>query len=407
MLKELFGVSNKCNILLVTCVFPPEPVVSASLSFDIASELSKSYNATIISPIPSRPNGMKFKEIDNLYYSFVHNRLKSYISKKSTIHSRFRESHSFGLQTSKYIKQNYKNIDIIYMNTWPLFAQLYTVFTAKKYSIPVITHIQDIYPESLTQKLPILGSVLNKCLLPFDKLILRNSSSVITISYGMKDVLVKTRKLSTKKVFVVYNWQDESKFNVNFENLNHKKGCFTFMFVGSLSILANIKSLIIAFNSANLSQCKLIIAGEGTEKQNLISFVAKNNIENVKFLSFESKDVGLIQAKSDVLVLGLKQGASALAFPSKIPAYMFSSRPILAYVDAQSDIAETIHNANCGWVVPSGNIDELKKCFIEISAIEKSDLRNMGENGKRYANQHLSRSINLNKIVSVIETHLV
>jgi glycosyltransferase involved in cell wall biosynthesis len=179
------------------------------------------------------------------------------------------------------------------------------------------------------------------------------------------------------------------------------------MFVGSLNILANIESLIIAFNRANLSQCKLVIAGEGTEKQNLISFVAKNNIENVKFLNFEPKDVGLIQSKSDVLVLGLKQGASALAFPSKIPAYMFSSRPILAYVDAQSDIAETIHKANCGWVVPSGNLDELKKCFIKISAIEKSDLRNMGENGKKYANQHLSRSVNLNKILTVIETQLV
>ncbi len=399
--------SNNCNILLVTSVFPPEPVVSASLSFDIASELSKSHNVTVISPIPSRPNGMKFEEINNLYNSFVHNRLKSYISKKSTMYSRFRESHSFGLQTSKYIKQNCKNIDLIYMNTWPLIAQLYTVFTAKNYSIPVITHIQDIYPESLTQKLPILGNVLNKCLLPFDALILRNSSSVITISHGMKDLLVKTRKLSSKKVFVVYNWQHESKFNINFENLSYKKDCFTFMFVGSLNILANIESLIIAFNRANLSQCKLVIAGEGTEKQNLISFVAKNNIENVKFLNFEPKDVGLIQSKSDVLVLGLKQGASALAFPSKIPAYMFSSRPILAYVDAQSDIAETIHKANCGWVVPSGNLDELKKCFIKISAIEKSDLRNMGENGKKYANQHLSRSVNLNKILTVIETQLV
>ena len=399
--------SNNCNILLVTCVFPPEPVVSANLSFDIAYELSKSHNVTVISPIPSRPNGMKFEEVNNLYNSFMYSRLKSYVSKKSTMYSRFRESYSFGLQTSKYIKQNYKNIGLIYMNTWPLIAQLYTVFAAKKYSIPVITHIQDIYPESLSQKLPILGHVLNKCLLPLDKLILRNSSSVITISCGMRDLLVKTRKLSSKKVFVVYNWQNESKFVINFDNLIYKKDCFTFMFVGSLSILANIDSLIIAFNSANLSQCKFVIAGEGTEKKNLISFVAKNNIKNVEFLSFESKDLGSIQSQSDVLVLGLKQGASALAFPSKIPAYMFSSRPILAYVDDQSDIAETIHIANCGWVVPSGNIDQLKKCFIKISAMGKSDLRNIGANGKKYANQHLSRSVNLNKVLSVIETQLV
>jgi glycosyltransferase involved in cell wall biosynthesis len=222
----------------------------------------------------------------------------------------------------------------------------------------------------------------------------------------MKDILVATRKIPVEKVLVVYNWQDESKFNVNFEKTKNKKDFFTFMFVGSINILANIESIIIAFNNANLKHSELVIAGEGVEKKKLISFVENNKIRNVRFMSFDSKDVGLIQSKSDILVLSLKKGASALAFPSKIPAYMFSSRPILAFVDNQSDIAYTIQNANCGWVVQSGDIDELKKYFIETSTINKSDLKNIGQNGKRYAFQYLSRSTNLNKIVSVIESNL-
>ncbi len=398
--------NKKPNILIVTCVFPPEPLVSASLSFEIANELSKKNKVTVVSPIPSRPNGMKFNEIRDLHYPFEHKSLKSFISNKSTIFSRFKESLSFGIQTSNYINQNYKSIDLIYMNTWPLLAQLYTIKIAKKYSIPVITHIQDIYPESLTQKLPIFGFFLNKVLLPIDKFIANHSKCLITISSGMKDILVATRKIPVEKVLVVYNWQDESKFNVNFEKTKNKKDFFTFMFVGSINILANIESIIIAFNNANLKHSELVIAGEGVEKKKLISFVENNKIRNVRFMSFDSKDVGLIQSKSDILVLSLKKGASALAFPSKIPAYMFSSRPILAFVDNQSDIAYTIQNANCGWVVQSGDIDELKKYFIETSTINKSDLKNIGQNGKRYAFQYLSRSTNLNKIVSVIESNL-
>jgi glycosyltransferase involved in cell wall biosynthesis len=285
-------------------------------------------------------------------------------------------------------------------------AQLYTVYIAKKNSIPVVTHIQDIYPESLTQKLPLVGKVLNKMLLPIDKFIAKNSRSLITISHGMKELLVKSRSLPSDKVLVAFNWQDENKFAVNAEQLPEKEELFTFMFLGSVNILANIESVILAFKNANLKGCRLVIAGEGPEKNNLMNLVEKNNIDNVLFLSFNSKDVGIVQSTSDVLVLSLKQGASSLAFPSKIPAYMFSSRPILAYVDIPSDIANTIKDANCGWVVQSGNMNELLDCMTKIVSIEKTALRNMGQGGKEYAHEHLSRSANLKRIVSIIEKHL-
>lgn len=399
--------NKKSNILIVTCVFPPEPVVSATLSFDIATELSKFHNVTVISPIPSRPNGMKFNETENVHYPFDYKRLKSYVSRKSTLISRFKESHSFGLQTIRFIKKNHKNIDLIYMNTWPILAQVYTILIAKKYSIPVVTHIQDIYPESFSQKIPFFGKVISRIFIPIDKIVAKYSSSIITISYAMKRLLVKTRNLPNQKVFVAFNWQDEKKFLVSLEDKYNNQDCFTFMFVGSINVLANIKSIILAFNMANLNDSKLVIAGEGSDKKNLISFVESNKIPNVYFLSFKPQDVGLVQSKSDVLVLGLQKGAAALAFPSKIPAYMFSSRPILAYVDSTSDVARAIINSGCGWVVSSGNIDDLKKTFVDIYGFEKSYLKSMGEKGKKYAFENFSRSANLDKIVSVIESNIL
>lgn len=398
--------NNRRNILVVTCVFPPEPVVSANISFDIANELSKTHNVTVISPYPSRPNGMQFLNIYNLHYPFTHIRLGSYISKRSKLYSRLRESHSFGLLSSRYIKQNYKSIDLIYMNTWPLLAQFYTIHTARKYSIPVITHIQDIYPESLSQKFSSFGTLINILLLPIDKFITKNSTALITISQSMNSLLVRSRNISNKNISVVYNWQDESLFNVCLNNSYNKSEYFTFMYVGSLNILANIESLIVAFRDAHLIKCRFVIAGEGPEKQKLISFVKNNNIANIKFLSFDPKDIGLLQSTSDVLVLSLKKGGSSLAFPSKIPAYMFSSRPIMAYVDASSDVAQAIENANCGWIIPSGDIDKLKNSFIQISKIDKSVLKDMGEKGNRYALMQFSRSSNLNKILSIIQDKL-
>ena len=57
---------------------------------------------------------------------------------------------------------------------------------------------------------------------------------------------------------------------------------------------------------------------------------------------------------------------------------MFSSKPILAFVDMPSDISNTIQNANCGWVVQSGDIEGLKNSFSKIFTLKKSELEKMG-----------------------------
>lgn len=50
------------NILIISAVFSPEPVVSAKLSEDIANELGLSNEVTVIAPKPTRPLGFKFNK---------------------------------------------------------------------------------------------------------------------------------------------------------------------------------------------------------------------------------------------------------------------------------------------------------------------------------------------------------
>ena len=139
------------NILIISAVFSPEPVVSAKLSEDLAHELSKTNTVSVISPKPTRPFGFKFlKKNINKSYSLIN--LDSYTCPESNVYGRFKESYSFGLACSKYIKENRDNIDLIYMNSWPIFAQYLTVKEANKFDVPIITHIQDVYPESLSRK---------------------------------------------------------------------------------------------------------------------------------------------------------------------------------------------------------------------------------------------------------------
>jgi hypothetical protein len=110
-------------ILIVSAVFPPEPVVSAFLSYDLAMSLSKKYEVKVLTPRPTRPAGEKYNSQRFVVNGIEQIILNSYACPKSRLIGRMRESFSFGLHARAFIKSHYSDIQVIYMNAWPLLAQ--------------------------------------------------------------------------------------------------------------------------------------------------------------------------------------------------------------------------------------------------------------------------------------------
>lgn len=387
------------KILIISALFPPEPVVSAKLSFDIAFALSIGNEVIVISPKPSRPLGFQFKG-ETLSFNFKHIQVSSYIFAGSNISGRFRESYSFGKHSYRYIADNHKSIDVIYANTWPLLAQYFAVKATKKYKIPLILHVQDIYPESISQKLPIAASLVNIILKPLDTYILSNATKIIAISEKMKNYLVLTRKLKANKVEVIRNWQDESSF-LNFEE-NKTNKLFTFMYLGSISPAAGVDLLIHSFQKAELGNAQLIIAGDGSDKGLCMNIANNYQNKNIHFIDAPLDLVPSIQSTADILLLPLKKGIGLTASPSKLPSYMFSAKPVIACVDKESDTELVINAANCGWVIEPENIEMLSKLMQEIVLVPKEMMSLFGENGRKYALANYSKKINSQKLVSII-----
>lgn len=392
-------------ILIVTAVFPPEPVVSANLSFDIANALAVKEEVTVISPPPTRPFGMTFnKDMESKEYPFEHIVLDTYTCPKSRLMGRAKESYSLGIATRKYIEANHQNIEVIYANTWPLFAQKYLAESASEYNIPLVLHIQDIYPETISEKIPFAGSMINKLLLPVDRGILRNSTKIITISYKMREYLIESRHLKEDKISVVRNWQDDDIF-IEYKDQNEpqKNELFTFMYLGSISPSAGVDLLIHAFGKADLKDARLIIAGGGSDKEKCMTIAKGYHDKNIQFDEVSGKEVPGMQAKADVLMLPLKKGVAKIALPSKLTAYMLSAKPVIASIDMDSEPANIIRDNGCGVVVEPENEQELVRSMREMLQKSSDELSKMGEQSFTYAKEHLSRKHNLAKIVTIIQ----
>lgn len=395
------------KILIISCVFPPEPVVSANLSLDIATALAeKSYEVTVISPKPTRPLGFKFDTQNNREYSFKHIVIDSYTCPESKLFGRMKESYSLGKAFAKYIKKNHHSIDIIYQNTWPLFSQLFVINEAKKYNIPVITHVQDIYPESLTNKLPlVISDIIYKLLLPLDRIILSNSNKVICISENMKKQLSFSRNLKENKFTIVTNWQNEEDF-INYKNnsqlKNDENNEFIFMYLGNNGPVAGVEFLIESFFKANIFNSKLIIAGSGSKTNDCKKLAEKLGLKNVDFLAVPEGKVPEIQDLADVMLLPVKKGGAFSSIPSKLPAYMFSKKAIIGSLDIDSDTAKAIIDADAGIVVEPENQDQLINAMREMAEASNEKIKEKGENAFNYAMKNFSKTEGVGKMINII-----
>lgn len=391
------------NILLVSYIFYPEPIAMSGIINDIAEELAKEHNVTVLTSYPCRPLGYKFpNELNNNNWNFKRIIVDSYIHPQTNFIGRAKESISFGRAVKKYVTENKDNINVIYGCIPPLFGQKIIVKCCKNLGIPFVLHIEDIYPESFLSRLPRpLGYFLYHLFLPMDKYILQNSSKVITIGPKLKKYLVKTRYLAAKNIEYVYNWQNENKFVASIINKNDKNP-FTFMYVGSLSIAANLIYIAECYIKANPANTRFVFAGSGNLKEKLRQIAMEHPDVSFELWDAKSDKLPDIQAQADVLLLPLQKMVSLRAFPSKFPAYLFSKRPVLACVEHESDVADCIKQAECGWIVEPDDSEALINLFKTLPHKSKEELNKMGKSGYEYSQKHLTREINLKKIVSII-----
>ena len=340
-----------------------------------------------------------FPEYDYSALPFKVVEIDSYTSPASSLIGRFRESISHGRWCARYIRQHHKEIDFVYNDSWHLFGVYQVAKVTNKYCIPYITPVQDVYPESLASKMPdikLLRSLVMYLLKPLDHYVLSHAACVQTNSEKMADYLSESRAIDRMRFVVVRNWQDDREF-LEFARRDVKKsqnGVFTFMYLGNIGPLAGIEVLFETFAKANLRNARLVIAGSGPAKADL-QLKSKQYACNIEFWDVPTGRVPETQAQADVMLLPVRKGFAKSSVPSKLIAYMFSAKPIIASVDADSDTAECVRSSGAGWVAEPESVQSLGKCMEESFHSSEDILRQKGGRGYNYAIEKFSKKKNL------------
>ena len=394
------------RIVIISAVFPPEPVTSATLNYDLAAELAKENEVVVLKPRPSRPAGFDFSQQKKLSGNdaFKEIILDSYVHPTSSFWGRMKESRSFGDACAHYLKEHHSEIDFVYNDGWQLFGLYIVAKVCVKYNIPYIVPIQDIYPESITTKIPnVLGShaIIKALLGGYDRYYQKHASKVRTITESMANYLSATRKVPREKYIVVANWQNDEEFD-NYKTTFRKNGKTVFMFVGNNNKQANVELMIKAYHEAKLEYAEFRIMGGGNAKADCMALAKELGHDDIIFDEVPLGMVATVQKEADVMVLALIGGTGTQGVPSKLTAYMFSGKPIIASMDAEADAAHMIQEAKAGVVTTADDVKSFANSFRLLAAASTESLQKMGDNSRKFAEEKLSRKANLELVCDEI-----
>lgn len=324
------------------------------------------------------------------------------------------------IRVSKKYLINHDRPDVILASSVHPLTLVAGIIIAKKFKIPCICEVRDLWPESIVEFGNLKRkSLLAKILYQGEKWIYKNADKIIFTMEGGKDY-IKNQKwdqenggpVDINKVNHINNGVDLNAYIKNIEENNFEdddlddNNYFKIIYTGSIRKANNIEIII---NSAKYvlnkghDNIKFIIYGDGDEKDRLQKKCIHENISNVVFKGrVEKKYVPFILSKSDLNILNYsnheiwKYGGSQ----NKNFEYLASGKPILSTITMGYDIIEKY---NAGVSLKKQDPETIGNAIISIFDMDKSNYEKTAKNARNAALDYDFKALT-RKLIDIIES---
>jgi glycosyltransferase involved in cell wall biosynthesis len=138
------------------------------------------------------------------------------------------------------------------------------------------------------------------------------------------------------------------------------------------------------------SEILFLIVGDGVERPRLEAKARQMGLNNVRFLPMQPREkYPAVLHASDIGLVTLHAEVRTPVVPSKILSIMAAGRPVVAAMNLDGDGPRLIAEARCGLCVPPEDPRALAGAILKL--YHNASLREeLGRNGRRYAEEHLS-----------------
>lgn len=309
-----------------------------------------------------------------------------------------------GIIFGSYSLRNEK-FDLIFVYApSPILQALVGIFFKCTRKVPLITWVQDLWPESIK----FTGHIKNS-------LILYGISKIVSWIYRKNDLLLAQSKGFIKSIearsgavkAIYFPTPGEYKAPVTLINNTEKLDFFldlgfNIVFAGNLG---TVQSLPTVLDAAEIlrdhSDIRIILVGSGSLSQWLEGEVQSRGLKNVVLAGRYSPDaMTAIFNRSSALLVSLN-GDPVLnqTVPAKLQSYLAAGKPIIASLDGEG--AQIVLEAKAGLACPTEDSVALAQAILKLSDMSQCQLEDMGESGKRYFAENFEPQILVKDLIKI------
>jgi colanic acid biosynthesis glycosyl transferase WcaI len=298
-----------------------------------------------------------------------------------------------------------KRPDVLLVVSPPLGLAVSAIVLSRLWRIPYIFDVEDLQPDSAAE-LNMLPTWALRLLYKVEKAAYRHAALVTTLTNGMRNRIIE-KGVPADDVELFEARVDDSLFDIapsegaRFRERYDLGERFLVAHSGNMGVKQGLDVVVEAavLNRSDAS-IQFLLVGDGAVCGKIQRMVAELGLENVRFLPLlEAEEFRGLLAASDVCLLTQQKSVSEIAFPSKVVTYLAAGRPVVASVNPNCEIAQTIRESGAGKIVEPEDAAALLAAIRELHGM---DLQEHRENAREYAMRrwssarvlrHLERSL--------------
>ena len=264
----------------------------------------------------------------------------------------------------------------------PATSLLPMIWIKKRFKIPVILWVLDLWPDSFYANTSFRINLVSKQIEKISNLVYNNADSIFISSNYFKKPIIK-RLNSTKRFSFFPNWAEDIFYkkikNTSIDKFNYPKG-FNIVFTGNIGESQGFEDIVEAAKLTSHTSINWILIGDGRKKEWIKSQIEDNNVKNIYIPGrYPLELMPTYFYLADVLLITLKKDkVFSNTLPAKLQPYLTSGKPILGNLSGEG--LDIIKSNSIGLACNPGNPAQLAKLAIEMSLFTKNKISEIRKN---------------------------
>ena len=387
------------RILVVNQHYWPEIAATAQLLSDLCEDIAAAgHDVTVICGQPSyrvTDPGQRKLPAEEVHRGVRIVRVPNYAPTRRDIPRRLAHYGSF-FASAQLASLTQPRFDVaLVLSTPPLLLGVQGTLLRLLRGIPFVQSVQDLYPDIALNLGVLKPGLLASGLEAVAGVLYRQAAAIVTLSDAMASALER-KGVYRGRITVIPNWMDTDAVHPSpRDNALARElgltGRFVVLYSGNVGLSQGLEHLPDVAEGISDLPVDLVVAGDGNARPGLERAIRERGLANLRLQPPQPRErLNELLASCEVGLVTMRRGIASDLVPSKLYGIMAAGRPVLASVEAGSEVAKVLGETGAGVTVAPEDPSALADA-IRALASSPERLPAMGDAGRAAAVARYSR----------------